>query len=486
MVLENLQPLSVMKYFEEISNIPRGSKNEKRISDYLVKFAEERNLEVFQDDFFNVIIKKKSSPGYKHIPTVILQGHIDMVCEKNQETVHDFENEGIKLKIDGDYITADGTTLGADNGIAVAFCLALLDSNIPHPSLEVVLTADEEMGMTGAQNLDISNLQGKILLNLDTEEEGEFYVSCAGGSRGVFKIPLDYTSLNENLEVFEISVRGLEGGHSGADIHKQKGNSNKILARVLNELSKLISFNLVKISGGAKSNAIPREADAVITFDKKNLSILDETIKRYDSILKDEYRLSDPMLSLNFKKYNNEVQKILDMNSTEKVISSILLHPNGIKTMSLDIPGLVESSLNLGVIESKGDFLFLKSAIRSSVESIRQELESELELLAKSLSCKFFVDSFYPAWKYKPKSKIRDICVSVYEDLTGKSPEIKAIHAGLECGLFSEKLSDSVDMISFGPNIYGAHTPEERVEINSINNVWNYLVRLLNDIKNYY
>ena len=485
-MLENLEPKTVMKYFEEISGIPRGSKNEKRISDYLLKFAKDRNLQVIQDEALNIIIKKRATKGYEHVPIVIIQGHMDMVCEKNQDTVHDFEKDGIKLKIDGGFIKADGTTLGADNGIAVAFSLAILDSDLPHPNLEIVLTSDEEMGMSGADRLDTSKLCGKIMINIDTEEEGEFYVSCAGGSRGVFAIPFERCAVLGNIAEYRIKVRGLEGGHSGADIYKQKGNSNKLLGRFLKELHKTMAFNIVEINGGAKSNAIPREADTSIIFEAEYLEILRRAVEEYNSVIKGEYRISDPGVVINIERVEYNSYEMMTSESTEKIIDAIFLHANGVRSMSMDIDGLVECSLNLGVMKTGKNTVILESAIRSSVESLRRAVELELETLSEVLKCEFYVDSFYPAWKYKPQSRIREVCAEIYEKFTGNNAEIKAIHAGLECGIFSEKLGEDVDMISFGPNIYGAHTPEERVEISSVKNVWEYFVKLMEEIKNYY
>lgn len=479
-VLNNLEPAGVFRFFEEISLIPRGSKNEKEISDYLVKFANDRNLEVIQDKSLNVIIRKPATKGYEHVPSIILQGHMDMVCEKNQGTEHDFLKDPLKLRTVDGWIKATGTTLGADNGIAVAFALALLDSNsLPHPSLEVVITSDEEMGMSGAQNLDPSLIKSRILINIDTEEEGELYVSCAGGARGVFEIPLEKTTTNS--EALHLKVRGLQGGHSGADIHLQKGNANKILGRVLDSLNKNLDITLCHISGGSKDNAIPREADAI--FISSNIEESKKIINNFQLTLEKELRVSDSGIKLEVDSVT--VDSAFSKEISSKIINAVALHPNGIKTISLDIDGLVETSLNLGVITCDNNFVKLHSAIRSSVLSLKLSLIEELKTLAKVLDITFKDSAHYPAWQYREDSKIRDLFISVYEKQQGKKPGIKAIHAGLECGLFDEKF-ENIDMISFGPDIREAHTPEEKVSISSVQKVWDYFVKVMEETKNFY
>lgn len=482
-ILEGLAPEKVMYYFEEISNIPRESKNEKQISDYLVQFAKNRNLSVVQDNKFNVIIYKSGTVGYESAPIVIIQGHTDMVCEKNQDTVHDFKKDPLALRINGDLIKATGTTLGADNGIAVAFALALLDSDdIPHPPLEVLMTADEERGMTGANAVDASLLKGKILINIDTEEEGELYVSCAGGIRGDFVVPIQKEEVNKQYITLSLHIRGLQGGHSGMDIHKGHGNSNKIGARILYDLKQKVDFRIVSISGGAKSNAIPREFDAVLAVNSKDIDKMDEIVKRYDKILKNEYHVSDSQVHVYVNKTEEIAVTCFTKESTSKVIDALELHPNGVQSMSMDISGLVESSLNIGVITTREESVLFESAIRSSVSSLKQSIVSQLFSLAEVLRCQFTAHDDYPAWQYRAHSPLRDLCIKVYKEKYGKEPGIKAIHAGLECGLFAEKLQD-VDMISFGPNIRGAHTPEEQVSISSIQRTWEYFIAILKEIK---
>lgn len=482
-ILSNLEPKSVMYYFEELSKIPRASKSEKEISDHLVAFAKEKGFEVIQDSHLNVIIKKPATPGYENVPTLILQGHMDMVCEKNQDVQHDFAKEGIKLQVVGDLIKGTGTTLGADNGIAVAFALALLTSDLPHPALEVLITSDEEMGMTGALNLDGSHLKGKLMLNLDTEEEGQIYVSCAGGARTDLELPVSWTKLEKEVKAIQIQVRGLQGGHSGADIHLQKGNSNKILGRVLNELRKSEKFNIVEIFGGAKDNAIPREADATLCFENLNLEKVKSVADKMTKIFQEEYRVSDPNVRIDIKECT--ASKFMTNESTEKVINTLVLHPNGINTWSMDIHGLVESSTNVGVIIQNEASVTFRSAVRGSIESRKLEIIEEIRALAIIVGAKCVDNSHYPAWQYNPESKLREAFCEIYEKEFGHKIELKAIHAGLECGVLSEKIP-GVDIISFGPNIRGAHTPEENVSISSIQNVWKFFVKGVESLKNYY
>lgn len=482
-VLNNLEPRAVFKYFEEISRIPRGSGNEKRISDYLVSFAKKYNLEVIQDEALNVIIKKHGTSGYENSPIVILQGHMDMVCEKNKEIDHDFEKDPLKLRVDGDFVRATGTTLGADNGIAIAYSLAILESDdIPHPPLEVVFTTEEETGMGGASALNPSNLKGKILINMDSEEEGKLLVSCAGGVRTRVILPVVKTEVNGKLNAYKIKIKGLKGGHSGMEIDKGRGNANKLIGRVLKDLQKIISFYLADINGGAKMNAIPREAEAVILINLENEEKLNERIKYWNETLKNEFKSSDPDVNVEFEKLNDNIDSVFSMETTEKVVDLLVMIPNSIQTMSMEIQGLVQSSTNLGVVFTKDNEVVFESAVRSSVRSLKYDIVSQTETIAKALGAKLITESDYPEWQYNPDSYIRKVFVKVYKDLYGKEPEITAIHAGLECGLFKEKLGD-VDMISFGPNMYDVHTPNEHLSISSTKRTWDYLLAVLKELK---
>ncbi len=477
--LQNIKPIEVFRHFYNISQIPRGSKNEKAISDYLVNFAKNLGLEVIQDEALNVIIKKPASVGYENAPTVIIQGHMDMVCEKNQETKHDFTKDPLKLVVKGDYLYADGTTLGADDGIAVAYAMAVLsDDSLEHPPIEVLITTDEESGMTGAMQVSKDNLSGKILINIDNEDEGYLLVSCAGGIRTKSIINVDKEQIKNN--VYHLKVRGLKGGHSGTDIHLGRGNSNKILGRVLQDINNIYGIRLIELNGGSKNNAIPREADAIFTTTEKDMSKIEE---KWNTIIKNELIVSDDKVSITIECVEDaSYDKQFTQDSTDRVINLLYLYDNGVNTMSASIENLTESSTNLGVLITNDDSVELDSAVRSSVLSLRDDIVNRMKVLTEALGGTFTANEGYPGWEYDKESKIRDICRKVYTDMFNKEPVIYAIHAGLECGLFKEILGSDVDMISFGPDIIGAHTPEEHLSISSTERTWNYLVEVLKAI----
>ncbi len=480
-VLEGLEPKGVFKYFEAISEIPRGSGNEQAISDYFVSFAKERNLEVIQDKALNVIIKKPGTSGFENAPTVILQGHMDMVCEKNFDTVHDFLQDPIRLVVDEDYISAVGTTLGADNGIAVAYCLALLDaSNISHPPVEIVITTDEEAGMTGAIALDASDLEGKYLINLDSEEEGEFLVSCAGGLKAFISIPATW----EEAEgvTLKVMVKGLKGGHSGSEIDKNRGNSNRILGRILYALKTEIDLKIVDIFGGSKDNAIPREAYAHIVVKEDQLYAAKTILDKITKTIQHELKTSDSNLVVEATKAIMDQPKALAKEPTDNLIFLLLNVPNGIQTMSADIDGLVESSLNLGVIHTNEERVKITFAVRSSVGSLKTLIGYQLLTLAEKCGAKYSVTGAYPEWEYRKDSKLRDIFIKTYEEKYGKKPLIRAIHAGLECGVFDEKI-EGLDMVALGPNMFDVHTPDERLSISSTRRTWEFLIDVLKNIQ---
>lgn len=477
-VLKVLNPKKVFSFFEELTKIPHGSGNEKGISDFLVKFAKERSLDVIQDEVLNVIIKKPATKGYENAPTVIIQGHMDMVCEKNKDTKHDFENDELEIRIDGDYVYANGTTLGADNGIAVAYGLAILDSNeLAHPAIELLVTIGEETGMYGAIAIDPSSLNGKILFNIDSEEEGVFLVSCAGGVTNYVKIKTEWQE-NER-PALKLEIKGLKGGHSGMEIIKQRGNANKLMGRLLNSIYKEVDFNIAYISGGAKNNAIPRESEAIITLNADKFERVKEIIINMLDIFKTELRVQDPDIQISIKEVT--AHRRLTKDITKKIISYLAVAPNGIQTMSEDIKGLVESSLNLGVITCENDNVIFVSAIRSSVKSLKKEIVDRIEVIADILEIESINDSDYPEWQFEPKSPVRDLCVKTYKEINGIEPKIDAIHAGLECGLLKEKMPD-VDMISFGPNLYDVHTPNEHMSVSSVARTWDFIVKLLSNM----
>ena len=479
-VLAGLQPQLVFKYFEEISQIPRGSGNEKEISDYLRKFGEDLGLETIQDEALNIIIRKPATKGYENAPGVVLQGHMDMVCEKNKGTNHDFTKDPLQLRIDGDYIYATDTTLGADNGIAVAMGLAVLASNdIEHPALEVLVTVDEEAGMSGAMALDGNLVKGKYILNLDSEEEGHLLVSCAGGVTALSTIPVEFTDADSSKVSYSLEIKGLLGGHSGMDIIKQRANSNKLLGRLLNLIS--VDFDLAKVEGGSKNNAIPRESDCVLMINPSNKETFVSDVERITATFKHEFSTSDPGLEVICKE-TTAPAKVLNCDSKSRVISMLNIIPNGIQTMSMDIENLVESSTNIGVLRTTDSAVTFECAVRSSVGSLKTDITNRMELLTKQLNGTLQLISDYPAWEYAKNSQLEKMCIDAYKNLTGNEPIIMALHAGLECGLLLEKMPHA-EAISFGPNMYDVHTPNEHLSISSTENTWKFLLAVLKSMK---
>lgn len=489
--IEKLYPQTVFHYFNEISKIPRGSKKEKKISDWLLNFAKERNLEVIQDDVLNILIKKPATPGYEEYSPLILQGHMDMVWEKNKETEFDFETQGIELKIEDGFLKANGTTLGADNGIAVAYALAILESDsISHPALEVIITTDEEDGMSGVNALDYSLFKGKTLINLDTEEYGQVYVSSAGGGRTTTTFEFDSKPLDsEKYTLLSLEVKGLRGGHSGAEIHLGLGNSNKIMGDLLYHLSKAYTLSINYIDGGDKVNAIPREALVHLGIDLSDEKDFEkfERITKYafENILLDN-KVIDKNAVLEIRKITEEEllgnKRRLKFMDTLRIIAFLREFPNGISRMSENIKGLVETSVNLGVIKTafQDEKIIIKvqALPRSSVNAALDRMIYDIEVLSKKHSGKVTVDSSYPSWEYRQDSKIRDIVLESFKEINRKRAEVKAIHAGLECGIFANNI-ENLDIVSIGPNIYGAHTPDERIEIESVGKTWNLLLKIL-------
>lgn len=484
MSIEKLYPEKVFHYFAEISKIPRASKKEKEISDWLVKFAKERKLKVIQDEHYNVIIKKKATEGYEDFSPLILQGHMDMVWEKNKDTEFDFSTQGIELVIDGDFLKANGTTLGADNGIAIAYALAILDSDdIKHPALEVVITTDEEDGMSGVANLDFDEFDGKTLINLDTEEYGEVYVSSAGGTRTETKFIFETKKIGNGYTPISIEVKGLSGGHSGAEIHKNLGNSIKILSEVLYHLSKRYEMSLIHIDGGGKVNAIPREAVAEIAV-KLDGDSIDEFKKlaelAFENILKD-FKVSDKSPILAIEKIE-EKNLGISLGDTLNIINFLHEVPNGVLEMSKHIEGLVETSINIGFISTEivdGNVkIRIKSLARSMANDPLNKLVEEITDLTRKHDANIKIAASNPSWEYKEDSKIRELIAKSFKEITGNDPVIKAIHAGLECGVFTQNIKGA-DVVSIGPNIYGAHTPEERMDIKSVGETWEWLLKIL-------
>ena len=476
----NFEPTKVFSYFEDLTRIPRGSGNEKEVSNYLVEFAKTNNLEFIQDEYMNVVIKKPATKGYESLPAVILQGHMDMVNEKNNDKIHDFDKDPLTLKIDGDNIYADETTLGADNGIAVAMAMSVLAStDISHPALEAVITVEEETGLVGALKLDGSLLKGKYLINIDSEEEGKLLVSCAGGSRIKLILPISFTNVDNNRTDLKISVKNLYGGHSGLDIIKGRGNANKLIGRILDDLLDELSFELFNVNGGSKMNAIPREADAVIAINTSDKKKVEDLIEKWNDILKNELRGKDDKVQVIVSEIKQDSTIVFDEQSKLTAISTLIMFPNGIMSMSHAIEGLVESSVNLGVLSTTETSVTFECAPRSSIGSLKQAINNQFTSLAYLVGAELVIDSDYPEWQYNPDSNLRTHFEKVYKDMFKKDSEVVAIHAGVECGLFKEKLPD-LDMISIGPDMADVHTPNEHVSISSIQRTYSYLVEVLN------
>ena len=482
--LKDLQSFKVFEFFKEMNTIPRGSGNEKAVSDWLVKFAKDRNLEVIQDDSLNVIIKKPGTKGYENSKPIIIQGHMDMVCEKEANKLHDFTKDPIEFIIDGDNLKADKTTLGGDDGIAVAFGLSILDdNNLKHPPIELLLTTEEETGMGGATNLDAKNLEGRTLINIDSEEEGKFLVSCSGGTRVKISVPVNFEKNDSNLKALKIKIDGLQGGHSGMEIDKQRGNANKLIGRFLVDLDSVIDFKLVSINGGSKNNAIPRDASTIILINPEENKKVEEKINEWNKILKNEYQGIDDDVNISVENINTNIEKYFDRSTAINVMRMLFLIPNGVETMSKAIKGLVQSSNNLGIVITTENEVVFESAVRSSIKSLKNHIWNEMIVLTDIVGGSLELEADYPEWQYNPNSRVRDIFVKTYKEMFEKEPEICAIHAGLECGLLSDKFNREIDQISFGPNIYDVHTPKEHVSISSVERMYKFLVKALEEMK---
>lgn len=475
-VLSGLQPERVFYWFAELCGIPHGSRNTKKISDFLAKFAADRGLRYVQDEVNNVIIFKDGTKDYENHPAVILQGHIDMVAEQTPDCPLNMETDGLRLCTDGKTIWADGTTLGGDDGIAVAYALALLESDdIPHPPLECVFTVDEEIGMEGAEALDTSVLKGKTLINADSEDEGILTVSCAGGATSGLQLPIVLAPAEGRG--IHIYVDGLLGGHSGQEINKGRANSNIVMGQLLDKLLRQLPFRLVYVRGGQKDNAIPRYTMAkVIVAENRS----DDAVKAIDEIAKE--LLAALPTTEEKASITSELcvcrGKAMDYASTRKVIGLLTSVPNGVQKMSADIEGLVQTSLNLGILKTEGELVSLTFSVRSSVNDEKQELIDRLREVGAKFDAAYTQSGEYPAWEYRKESRLRDIMVETFEELYGRKPVVEAIHAGLECGLFCDKI-EGLDAVSFGPDMQDIHTTRERLNIASAARTWDYLLAIL-------
>ena len=475
--LAGLAPAAVFGYFEEICSIPHGSRNTKPISDYLVSFAMEHGLRYIQDDVNNVILFQEGTCGMENHAPVILQGHMDMVCEKDADCPINMDTEGLDVTHDDEFVFAKGTTLGADNGIAVAYALALLaDKTIPHPPLEVIITVDEEIGMLGADAIDLSMLKSRALINLDSEDEGIFTVSCAGGATATISLPVDRRAVYGPC--IRLSVEGLQGGHSGAEIHKNRANANKVMGEFMSRIQKLMPLCLTSFTGGSKDNAIPRSCQATMVAMGINLERINPIAEELQAEIREKY--DEPEVVIQAFDVDALGGNSLSTEDTSKVIGLLCAAPNGIQAMSEDMPGLVQTSLNLGIAKLGSNFSITFS-VRSSVNDEKQTLLKQLEDMAALFGGSYSQMGAYPAWEYKKDSTLRDTMVRIYSEMFGAEPQVLAIHAGLECGLLGEKLP-GLDCVSIGPQMYDIHTSRERLDIASTERTWNFLLEILKNL----
>ena len=476
-VLKNIKPERVMFYFEKLCCIPHGSKNTSEATQMCIDFAVDNDLPYRVDQVGNVVIRKPASEGYENSHTVIIQGHLDMVCQKEKGITKNMDIEGLDLVIDGDFISAEGTTLGGDDGIAVAMALALLeDKSLIHPPIEAVFTVDEEIGLIGATALDTSDLNGKYLINLDSDDEGVFTVSCAGGIVASCSIPVERQ--NYNGQLYQIEISGLVGGHSGAEVTKGRANADILLGRTLFEMWEANNIRVCQVNGGLKDNAFPTNAVAVIVSNDDITSIA----SKCQSDFLNEYNIAEKNIKISVSEIATGEYVPMDEISTKKIISALCCFPNGIQSMSLEIPGLAKTSLNLGILKTDNRSVTLSYCVRSSLNTEKVALVNKLKLMTELMGGELSTEGDYPPWEYKQESKLRDIMVETYKQMYNKEPIIKAIHAGLECGILSSKI-DGLECISIGPDIFDIHTPEERMSISSVQRVWEYLLMVLANLK---
>ena len=472
--LAGLQPGKVFEFFEEICGIPHGSKNTKLISDYLVSFAKERNLNYIQDEANNVIIFQPGTCGMEDHEPVILQGHMDMVCEKDASCPIDMATEGLDIAHNDYCVFARGTTLGGDDGIALAYAMALMDdTTIPHPPLEVIITVDEEIGMLGADVIDLSMLKGRTLINLDSEEEGIFTVSCAGGATATLTLPCERRAVYGPC--IRLAVDGLQGGHSGAEIHKNRANANKVMGEFMSRIQKLMPLCLTSFSGGSKDNAIPRSCQANLVAMGIGLDRINGIAEALQAEIREQY--DEPEVTVQAFDVDALGGNALTTEATSKVIALLCSAPNGVQAWSKEMPGLVQTSLNMGIAKL-GSAMNMTFSVRSSVNAEKTELLEQLQELARMFGATYSQMGAYPAWEYKADSRLRDVMVQTYTRMFGKEPQVLAIHAGLECGLLGEKLP-GLDCVSIGPQMHDIHTSRERLEIASTERTWNFLLEVL-------
>ena len=479
--IRNLEPKIIWNHFADLNAIPRPSKKEEQVIEFMMNFGKNLHLETFTDSMGNVIIKKPATKNFEDRKTIVLQSHLDMVHQKNSSTIFDFENEGINMFIEGDWVTADGTTLGADNGMGVAAIMAVLSSKeIQHPTIEALFTIDEETGMTGAMGLKPGLLEGEILLNLDTEEDDEIGMGCAGGVDITATRKYSEELTPDNAKGFSITVKGLNGGHSGMDIHKGLGNANKIMNRLLFEGFTKFGLRISEINGGSLRNAIPRESKAIVSIDAVSMEIFLKEIQQLITRIKNEFLTVEPNLIIEIQKVTTP-EKVMEVGVQENFTKAIYTSLNGVYRMSPTISGLVETSNNIARVIAKEGSIKINCLTRSSSDSSKQDLTNSLKSAFELAGFDIEVSGEYPGWQPNIHSKILEVVSNIYEELHGKKARVAACHAGLECGILGQNYP-TMDMVSFGPTILGAHSPDEKVSISSTQKFWNFLQEILKNI----
>ncbi|HEY9166947.1 MAG TPA: aminoacyl-histidine dipeptidase [Candidatus Kryptonia bacterium] len=480
--IQGLKPEAVWKYFLEISAIPRGSKNEKQVLEYIKKTAASMGLKYKQDKVGNVLITKPASPGKEKSPVVILQAHTDMVCEKNRDVQHDFLKDGIKFHKEGNYIKADGTTLGSDDGIGVASLLAVLaDKSLVHGPIEGLFTIDEETGLTGANHIEKGFLSGFVMMNLDSEDEGIIYIGCAGGLDTSITVPVKRKAVTGKVEFLNVMIRGLKGGHSGVDIHVGRANALKLLTRTLMAIDARTKMKLVSLEGGSKHNAIPREAEASIAVPASDAGRVSKLAAECEKTFKNAFSSVDPEVKVLVEK-GKKSKQAFDDASKLKVLGTLAGLPHGVIRMSNDIPDLVETSTNVAVMRTEKAGVTIVTSQRSSIESEKDMIAAQVASVGQLAGAKVKVSDGYPGWQPNVNSRALNIGKETYKRTFGKDPAVKAIHAGLECGIINDRAGGTIDTISFGPTIIGPHSPDERVEIGSVEKFYRFLVEQLRAI----
>ncbi len=469
----------ILKNFEKVSSIPRGSKNEAEVRQWLINWAAAYSLKSRTDAAGNLVIYVPASQGYESKATLILQGHMDMVCQKTQESAHDFTKDPIQLVRDGDWIRANGTTLGADNGIGVALMMSLVeDESVKHPPLELLLTVEEEVGLTGADTLDPALLSGKTLINLDSETEGIFTVGCAGGGSVYMTLPVTWEAQNENEVVFELKVSGLQGGHSGEDINKFRTNANKLIARVLDFIQRDVAIRLSTLKGGTARNAIPRDAEAVFVCEKDKAELCEEKFLAIQATVQSELAKTEIGLVITLNEINSKSVRAISPAETRAAINLLMALPHGVTSMFADMPAFVETSNNIGVMELKEDGMSVVSTNRSAVFSRLEEIARRVETIAWLAGAKTKRTKMFPPWQPNMESPILKQCIDTYRSIVEEDPKIELTHGGLECGIISDRCG-GLDTISMGPTIRDLHSPDERLYVPSLANTWKFLVNLL-------